>query len=376
MGIKKKIAILADYPVWLHERSHGQEGRHYAVWLVALHEAWAAVSDYEIHWITLSREKKRREEYERKGQFFHVLPCGSRRVAQRLHYLVDRWKIGRCLRDIKPDLVHAWGSEGCYGLCAADFAGKKLFSLQGALTAYARRAPMPPFAVRQARWEEFTFRAVGHITTESEWAREQVLELVPEANVMLWEYAAEERFFRAERQPSPLPCCLLAGSHTPIKNVDLAVRAFSRPELRHVTLYLAGVAPGAYDSLPDNIIPLGFVNRERLQELLEQCWALVHPSLADCCPNIVKEARAMGLPCVVTTECGAKQYVVHGQSGFVISPHDEQALVESVLAMTADLQTSLSMGEEDRTRCREALSSKTMVDGILGIYADMLREEK
>ncbi len=302
----------------------------------------------------------------------HVLPTGSRALSQYLHYLPDRVRIAKCLRKIKPDLLHAWGSEFCFGLAAKDFKGKKLFSLQGALTAYAQRSYMPPFMIRQAKFERSLFKAMPVITTESEWARERVLELAPGADVRLWEYAAEERFFGIERNLDECPRCLMAGTDTPIKNLGLAIKAFSSPELRHVTLYLAGARPEAYSHLPENIKPLGFVDRGTMVELLRETWCLVHPSLADSCPNIVKEARTMGVPCVVTVDCGAKQYIVHGKSGVVIEPNNVQQLVDAVLMMTKDARTSMDMGQYDRARCREELSRGVMHRKIMALYKEIL----
>ena len=366
--MKKTIAILADYPV-------KKANHHQAVWLTELHRELEKREQYDIHWVILSKKHAKYEEYIARKQHFHVLPCGSRTLAQFLHYLPDRWKIANLLNKIRPDLLHAWGAEGCYGLCATDFPGKKLFSLQGALTAYAQRAEMGAFMKRQAHFEKKILRAVPFITTESEWARDRVHELAPNAHVRLWEYATESRFFAAERKISDSPCCLLASTNSNIKNIPLAIKAFSSPELRHVTLYLAGVPADAYPDLPDNIIPLGFVNRDKVVELLQKCWAFIHPSFADTGPTAIKEARTVGIPCVVSAECGAKQYIIHEKSGYIISPHDVQALKNAVLQLTSHKDISLQMGAYDRERCRLALSSQTMIDNLCRIYEEILEQK-
>ncbi len=370
---RKKIVILADYPCWNYFDGICP-GYHPAPWLSALHRAFAEeeVAEYEFHWITLSKAVKKHQTTVAGGQYMHVLPTGSKTLSQYLHYLPDRMRIARCLRKIKPDLVHAWGTESCYGLSAKDFKGKKLFSLQGALTAYAQRSCMPPFMIRQAKFEKSLFRAMPVITTESEWARDRVLELAPKADVRLWEYAAEERFFGIERKLSNVPTCVMIASASRIKNVPTAIAAFSRPELSHVRLYMAGIGSGAYGELPSNIIPLGRVDREKLVEVLQKSWALIHPSLADTGPTVVKEARAMGLPCIVSTECGSKQYVVPGKSGYIIPPMSVDSLVEGVLSIVKDSETALLMGEYDKERCCEELSQAIMVKKILSLYAELL----
>lgn len=370
---KKRIAILSDYPYWNYFDNVKPEC-HPAAWLAALQQAFAREksSPYELHWITLTKNVKKMQTCCVDGQYMYLLPAGSRTLAQYMRYLPDRWQIARCLRQIKPDLVHAWGTESCYGLSAVDYKGKKLFSYQGALTAYAQRAKMAPFMVRQAGFEKTVLRAMPVITTESEWARDRVLELVPGADVRLWEYAAEERFFNVERRLSETPVCVLMSAATPIKNVETAIAAFSRPELRHIKLYMMGVYSGCYDNLTENIIPLGRLKRDEITGYLQQAWTMVHPSLADTGPTAVKEARAAGIPCIVSSACGAKRYVVDGKSGYVVEPLDVQAFVSAVLAVTADVETSLAMGRYDVERCREELSAGVMYRKICALYEEIL----
>ena len=111
-----------------------------------------------------------------------------------------------------------------------------------------------------------------------------------------------------------------------------------------------------------------------MRELLAETWCLVHPSLADTCPNIVKEARVMGIPAIVTTECGAKQYIVHEKSGYIIPCDNDLALADAVLKITKTAETSLSMGAYDQERCRKALSADTMYYTLVQLYEKLLQE--
>lgn len=374
--MKKKpvIAILCKYPSWLHCSHIPVQKGHYEVWHVSMHDAFANDDEFEIHRIVLDKNVKKQIDFVDKGEHFHILPRSRGWIGLFTGYAMDRIRVARLLKHLKPDLVHAWGTEYCYGLCALDFHGKKLLSLQGHLTAYVKMSKMSKFEYFQSFYEPCIFRKMPLITTESEWGREQILKMNPKAKVLLWDYAPETCFLSEARDISEQPNCVLSGYNTPRKNIGLAVKAFSRPELSHVKLYLAGTYESDFENLPPNIIPLGAVKRDDLVKLLKQTWALVHPTLADTCPNAVKEARVMGIPAIVTHECGAKQYVVHGKSGFVIDAYDEQELVDAVLSTTKDASTSIFLGKYDQDRCREALSTKTMVDGIRQIYQDILSD--
>lgn len=372
MAEKPKIAILANFPAWLYTDSLPTFKGHYAVWLAALHEAFGSQEDFEIHWVVLSKAVAAPLRFSSHNQQVHVLPRHKQSVGLLSFYHHDRRAVAGELTMISPDLVHAWGMEDCYGLCGKDFKGLKLFSVQGALKAYMQRAHFPAFLRIQALYEPAAWKAFHHITAESPWAADRVREICPDTHPRIWEYAVEERFFNATRNLAPAPTCLYAGADSPVKNVKTIVEAFSRPELSHVTLKLAGVPQDAYPGHTANVMPLGRVGRNEMAGLMAEAWALVHMSLADTGPTIAKEARVAGLPVIISDECGSCQHVVEGKSGFILEPHDVDGLVQAVLAVTKDAQTAQAMGEYGREECRRALSGETMVGNLLAIYRELL----
>lgn len=374
MSAKPKIAILSNYPWWLHVPSEPPRKGHYGVWHVAMHEAMANSPDFEIHRVVLDNSVKKELTFTDKGTIFHVLPCTKKTIGLYTRYIWDRWQVARCLKKIKPDLVHAWGTEDCYGLCGCDFKGKKMFSVQGLLTAYSQRAKIAKFEIKQSRYEKKVLNSYPLITTESEWAKERVLELAPNAVIDVWDYAVEERFFKVQREIQSTPSLVIAGSNTPVKNVKLAITIFSRESLRDIELIMAGVGTHEYENLPDNIKPIGRVSRDEMVSLLQKTWGLFHPSLADTGPTILKEARVMGVPCVVSHDCGAKQYVIQGKSGFVTEPNNIEQFEQAVLELVESKERNIAMGAFDQERCREALSDRVMVDKITHIYNKLLSE--
>lgn len=374
MAVKPKVAIVGSFPIWLLEKSIPQPGGHYAVWLMALHEALKSVETYDVHWICACKGILKSLELRHANQTFHVLPAGSLELSSRTHYVWDRFRVRRILNRLKPDLVHAWGTESRWAVCACDFPGKKILSVQGALTAYHQRCPMGAFMQRQAATEPRLLPKFDLITTESPWCKSRCLELSPLSKIVEWDYAVEERFFHLKREMSPAPTCLLAGSDSLIKNVDTAVAAFSHPSLSHVTLLLAGVDAERRPNLPANIKALGRVSRQRMVELFSSAWVLVHPSLADTGPTIVKEARVSGVAVVLSTECGSAQYVENGKSGYIIAPRDVESLRNAVLKITADAETAKRMGEWKQAECRCLLSRETMLARLMEIYEAVLHD--
>lgn len=372
-GKRPVIAILANFPVWVARKEVAPANRHYAVWLAALFEGFASGEcPFEIHWLTLTREKRWPKRFEAGGQYFHVLPRLPRRLGIYTRFLWDRLTLLREMRRIQPDLAHSWGSEDCYGLANRMFRGKRLHSVQGSLKKYCELAPFDAYTRKLASWEGGVWSDIGLLTTESPWAAQAVLETAPDAHPVLWEYAVEKSFFEKTRVMASKPTCLYAGSDSAVKNVKFLLEVFSRPELSSVHLVLAGVSAEKHPGLPPNITCLGRVNRREMASILSQAWALVHPSLADTGPTIVKEARVMRIPVILSSRCGSAQHVVEGCSGFVLDPHDAEGWSKAILSVMQSPERALSMGEYDSDNCRRRLSAEVMVHNILELYSGIL----
>ena len=130
--------------------------------------------------------------------------------------------------------------------------------------------------------------------------------------------------------------------------------------------------PGSIPGLPGNVVPLGRISRDEVVQKLSQTWCLVHPSKADTGPTAAKEARVMGVPVIISDQCGSQQYIEQGKSGYIIAPTDVNSLVQGVLEITSSKERSISMGQYGQSKCRESLSAATMINRLLEIYGNLL----
>src|SRR6476659_8214425 len=131
-----RVSLVANFPFHFlpgfeRERPVG----HFATWLPQLSEEFEAVPEIDFHWITISKLHGSTAPIRWRGQTFHLL-----RNPQRLRMLRAYWRDCRLIRSQldrrQPDLVHAWGSEDCYGLAAAGSGRRWLLSMQGLLQEY------------------------------------------------------------------------------------------------------------------------------------------------------------------------------------------------------------------------------------------------
>ena len=74
----------------------------------------------------------------------------------------------------------------------------------------------------------------------------------------------------------------------------------------------------------------GFVPASELRRAYLAASALVLPTLADGFGQVVTDALACGLPVVTTTNAGAADRLVHGESGLIVPPADVDALAAAL----------------------------------------------
>ncbi|QUO46919.1 glycosyltransferase family 4 protein [Halorubrum ruber] len=88
-------------------------------------------------------------------------------------------------------------------------------------------------------------------------------------------------------------------------------------------------------------------------------------------PNAVLEAMAVGLPVIVTDTGGAADAVVDGETGYLVSPGDEDALGDRIEQLCRDEDRRERMGEAARAWVVKNHGWETIVDSLEDVYADV-----
>lgn len=368
-----RIAILANVPVWtLPGLEHLRHNRHYATWLEPLIPEFAAFPDLEIHWITMCKETERDLSHRAHRQTFHILARGSMAVQMASGYATEILRIRKTIRSIRPDLVHAWGSEDVYGL-AGSFSGvkKRIFTLQGCLTEYLRLLGGSALFRLQAMYEKPMIRRYGRATAESPAAADLLRGINPKLDIELVDYGVNPDFFSASWNPSPQPELLFLGSISKRKGIADLIAVAKLPEMSHIRFRIAGEgelrAELEATSTP-NVEWLGKCGRDEVIRHMESAWGMVIPTYSDTGPTVIKEARVIGLPVITTTGAGAACYVTEGKSGFVGEPGDRDILKTSLFQLTTTRENAIEMGKVDHAEQREQLHPRTTARKLADLY--------
>jgi glycogen(starch) synthase len=144
------------------------------------------------------------------------------------------------------------------------------------------------------------------------------------------------------------------------KGFDLLIDAFAEVAMMLPDLGL--VIAGEGDALPglrirakqagieDRVHFPGRLNRAQVAGLLSGAESFVMPSRLEPFGIVALEAWRAGLPIVVTTRGGAREFVEHERSGLVIDPTDPGALAGALLLLagSADVRRSLAVEGQER----------------------------
>lgn len=377
-----RIAQLALFPIHLLPgfEAHVPRG-HYATWLPQLSRAWEGAKDLDIHWITIVRSIEKSGVVRWRGQTFHLL-----RRPEKLRPLRLYWKdcklIRRELQSIKPDLIHAWGTEDCYGFAAALSGQSFLLSMQGVLNEYARVTPPSVFERLQTWIERFIFKRATNITVESNWGAKVVQPLAPQARIHLVEYGVEDLFFDIPWQPDPKkPAAIFVGTSVPRKGLQDAVEAFAHPSLANKELWILGdrdfpLAKELQRRSTQNVHWLGRRNRLETAQLIAKAWCLVLPTRADTSPNVVKESRVIGLPVVTTSHGGQSDYIKDGENGWLVEPGDIPTLRDRLERILNNYETALLLGKRYHQEQRQWFRPENTATAFEDLYRKLAQRRE
>lgn len=130
------------------------------------------------------------------------------------------------------------------------------------------------------------------------------------------------------------------------KGICELVEAFTRLQQEHpdARLLLVGDFEQELDPLPEEVYhtiqshPAIYCAgwQDDVRPWFAAADALAFPSYREGFPNVVMQAGAMGLPCVVSDINGCNEIIIEGENGLIIPSHDAAALYQAMKRMMED----------------------------------------
>ncbi|MHB1200798.1 MAG: TIGR03088 family PEP-CTERM/XrtA system glycosyltransferase [Polaromonas sp.] len=204
-----------------------------------------------------------------------------------------------------------------------------------------------------------------------------------------------ERFCPAPAGPQPIAGCPFnpeqhwlvgtVGRMQTVKDQLMLAHAFVQalalaPELQ-ARMRLVMVGEGPLRAQAQAVLDAAGVGRlawlpgERgdVPDIMRGLHAFALPSLAEGISNTILEAMASGLPVVATAVGGNADLVLQGQTGYLVSPSNPQAMALRLLELAASPEQSRCMGEAGHQRVLATFSLQAMVSTYQSVYDQQLR---
>lgn len=176
----------------------------------------------------------------------------------------------------------------------------------------------------------------------------------------------------------------VSGLH-PIKGLEYYIEMASRlyQSNKDIVFLIAGAKLAShkkyYDSLEKQILSTPLSNKnliflglvDNVPSLLHAADIFVFTSIAEASPTAVWEAMSMA-KAVVTTDVGSvREYIVDGDSGFIVPIRDVEALSRKVQYLLDCPEAKIRMGEKAREVAQKKLDLSMAAEKHADIYRDV-----
>ena len=158
---------------------------------------------------------------------------------------------------------------------------------------------------------------------------------------------------------------LYVGRVSVEKNLPMLAEAFRKLCEKRRDAALVVVGDGPYRAAMEKELShlpahfLGTLGDEELAPLYASADLFVFPSRTDTLGQVVMEAQASGLPCLVSADGGPKESIEDGRTGIVISDSDPGRWAGVVAELLDDPDRRMRMGELAAQRGAKATLSRT-----------------
>ena len=283
-------------------------------------------------------------------------------------FAFDIRRISRFVRSLKPDVVHAHGTEEAYSLAAQACECPHVITAQGCFFILNRE--LPPKLISRAKIVEFTeriaFRRAKHVIAKSAYVRDELARAFPHLVLHEIPNTIDPKLLDIPTdRPRRAGHLAFVGTVVERKGVHLISDALERTLLAthhspSVTLHIFGNSNNSqgYEKevierlkkiLGDRLILHGTIPSLQVAEELSTMDILLAPSLEEMFGNQLIEALVVGCRAIVTEGTALAENLRRFGEGRIIPQKNPRALAEAVLQL---LKNPASTGELSAVRDR------------------------
>ncbi|MEW6157507.1 MAG: glycosyltransferase family 4 protein [Verrucomicrobiota bacterium] len=286
------------------------------------------------------------------------------------------------LKEIRPDMVHAQGTERDCAMCGALSGLPAVLTIHGNMRRLAQVLKSPPlsFLWLSARLERFVLPRFEGVVCITRHTQSQVANLAKKT--WLIPNAVSKSFFALEPSPDPVPKILCPASIAAHKNQIALIEALDAlaQQVKFKLLFAGDSQPGDpyADRFQESLRTrpwcehLGFVDQEPLKQLLVRSAAVVLPSVEDNCPMAIIEAKAAGIPVAAARIGGIPDLITHGQTGLLFDPFRPDEMRDAVKRLLCDAILAQSLASAGRMESKQRFYPDVIARQHVEVYREVL----
>lgn len=350
---------------------------HPSSWIVTQLDGLAKTGQLDLHLVTGSPWIRQSQTLEHRGITQHWVKTGPPLVHKGFPrcFPLDLWTgfrgearaLARAVLRLRPDLVHAHGTEGPWARTARDLPFPSLISVQGLMTEMERIHPCHRYR-RLASLETDILGSSQHILAQSQFVLDRVRRLNPHAHVARVPLPVDPRFSLLNTEIERSSDLLTVSALRPGKGLFAWLDAFA--DLRKHTnmghLHMVGDGPlrqalqrhAQKRAMGDQVIWHGQLDPEAIMVLMEKVRLFVLPSRMETFGMSVAEAMTAGLPVVARGVAALTELIQHGRNGWLFQG-EQDALAAAVRTVHADGCLARRLGDHARQVFQDHDPSRT-----------------
>lgn len=166
------------------------------------------------------------------------------------------------------------------------------------------------------------------------------------------------------------------------KGINELVSAFARLQQEFTNCHLCLV--GDFEAELDPVTPetaehihkhpaIKFMGwQEDIRPFLAAADAFVFPSYREGFPNVILQAGAMRLPCIVTNINGCNEIIENGKNGIIIPPHDSEYLYRTMREFVSSPRLVKQLASAARPRIVQRYDRRTLWEALRNVYQEQI----
>lgn len=307
------------------------------------------------------------------------IPLG--RIPANLMYEIGKLGLKLYYKDIlkkygKPDIIHAHFSG--IGLMASVL--KEKFIIPLVITEHSSNINKTHLKKQVKNLALKSYKNSDKLITVSSALHDKVLEHFDINSKIVHNIVDTKKFKFTKKRKTTSFTFISVGNLKYGKGFDILIEAFKKADLnQNIRLKIIGEGKERKNlqiqidknGLNEQIELLGFLNRDEISKVMQECDAFVLASRGETFGVVYIEAMLAGLP-VIATACGGPEDFVNHENGLLIPVDDVNALSEALIKMYQSIKQYNKKAISEN--CKNNFSPENIANQLTKIYHKILNK--